>query len=205
MNRHLIAILRGITPDEVLPVAEALVDAGISRIEVPLNSPDPFESIRRLAERHGHVADVGAGTVLSVKDVDAVARVGGRMIVSPDCKPEVIRAAKARGLSSYPGVFTATECFAALDAGADGLKFFPAHLLRPDGLKALRAVLPPRTATYAVGGVGAAAFADWFAAGVTGFGMGTALYRPGSTAEEVAERARDIVSAYDGGVSNRVS
>jgi 2-dehydro-3-deoxyphosphogalactonate aldolase len=195
--REIIAILRGITPDETLPVLDALIAAGISKIEVPLNSPDPFTSIARMVDHAGDRAVIGAGTVLHCDDVDRLAQIGAQMVVSPDANPEVIRATKAHGMASYPGVFTPTEAFAALRAGADGLKFFPAFKLGLDGYKALAAVLPPECRSYAVGGVGPGDFADWFAAGITGFGMGTGLYRPGYSAQQVADLAGQCVAAYD--------
>jgi 2-dehydro-3-deoxyphosphogalactonate aldolase len=201
MSRALIAILRGLDPGAALAVGGALVEAGITRIEVPLNSPEPLESIRRLAEAFGDRALVGAGTVLSPAEVEAVARAGGRLVVSPNCDPAVIRATTACGMASFPGVFTATECFAALAAGADGLKVFPAFLMGTAGLQAIRAVLPPGTAVYTVGGVGPESFAEWRAASADGFGIGTALYQPGWTAETVAERARVVVGAYDAAIT----
>jgi 2-dehydro-3-deoxyphosphogalactonate aldolase len=197
MSRPLIAILRGIRPDEVRAVGAALIDAGISRIEVPLNSPEPLKSIALLAAEFGDEAQIGAGTVLSEADVAAVQAAGGRLIVSPNADRAVIAATRKAGLISVPGVFTATECFAAIAAGASALKIFPAVQLGPQGLGALRAVLPPEVAIFAVGGVGPADFAPWRAAGAAGFGLGGALYAPGLGAADVARRARSIVAAWD--------
>jgi 2-dehydro-3-deoxyphosphogalactonate aldolase len=165
---------------------------------VPLNSPDALTSIERLARAFGDIAEIGAGTVLTEQDVEDVSRVGGTLIVSPDANSGVIRRTKALGLRSFPGVMSPTECFAALSAGADALKFFPAAVLGLDGFRALKAVLPTQVPTFAVGGVGPADFDAWLSSGVTGFGIGTALYTPGLSASEVQDRALKLVTAFDG-------
>lgn len=192
----LIAILRGVTPSEAAPMAAALIDAGITQIEVPLNSPDPFDSIKSMANAHRHDALIGAGTVLSVDDVGRVAQAGGKLVVSPNVDQRVIVATKTAGMASWPGVMTPTECFAALKAGADGLKIFPASLIGPDGIKAIRAVLPKGTKVYAVGGAGADNFRVWMDASADGFGIGSALYKPGLSVADVKARAVDMVAAY---------
>ena len=197
MSRPLIAILRGVTPPEAVAICGACIDAGIDRVEVPLNSPDPYASIRAMADAYGETALIGAGTVLSVEEVGRVAEAGGQLIVSPNCDPRVIVATTTAGMASWPGVMTPTECFAALKAGACGLKVFPASLIGPDGIKAIRAVLPPETRVFAVGGAGPENFGAWIAAGATGFGIGSALYTPGMSPDEVGQRAAHIVSAFD--------
>lgn len=197
MSRNIIAILRGVLPQDAVAICEEILAAGIDRVEVPLNSPEPFDSIARIVDAMGDRALIGAGTVLSVADVDKVNAAGGRLIVSPDCNPEVIAHTKALGLQSYPGVMTPTECFAALRAGADGLKFFPGDMIGPAGLKAVRAVLPKGTEAYAVGGANPGNFKEWVAAGATGFGVGSAIFKPGDTPAEVRAKADAIVAAYD--------
>ncbi|MAM62953.1 2-dehydro-3-deoxy-6-phosphogalactonate aldolase [Maritimibacter sp. UBA3975] len=197
MTRNIISILRGVSPDEVVDIAEALIAEGISMIEVPLNSPHPLTSIARLAQACGDRALIGAGTVLTPDQVSAVAANGGRLIVSPNTNTAVIQSAKAAGLACYPGAMTPTECFAALEAGADGLKLFPGELIGPTGVRALRPVLPKGTQIWAVGGVGPETMSDWAKAGVDGFGIGSAVFRPGDSAEQVRSRAAALVMQYD--------
>lgn len=197
MTRNIVAILRGITPPEAVSVAAALIEAGVTTIEVPLNSPDPLDSIRAMQDRFGDQARIGAGTVLTVQQVHDVAATGARLIVSPNCDAAVIAATKQAGLDSFPGVMTPTEAFAALAAGADALKLFPGELIGPAGLKAMGAVIPKTVPLYAVGGVSARNMGDWLAAGATGFGIGSSLYKPGDDAETVAGKARSIVAAWD--------
>lgn len=197
MSRNLIAILRGLHPDEALSIGEALISAGITKIEVPLNSPDPLDSIAALVREFGDQAEFGAGTVLTTKAVNQVANTGATLIVSPNCDPEIIQATKEHGLKSYPGVLTPSECFSALKHGADGLKVFPAFKMGVDGLSALRAVLPPETQVFMVGGVGAHNFADYVSAGANGFGIGTGVFKPSFTAEDVTKAATELVAAYD--------
>lgn len=191
----LVAIIRGVTPDEAEGVAEALIGAGIRIVEVPLNSPEPLASIERLTRRFGDEALIGAGTVLRAAQVGEVAEAGGRLIVSPSTNAEVIGASVAAGLVSCPGYFTPSEAFSALDAGAHGLKLFPAEAAPPAMVKAQRAVLPPEVPLIVVGGVSPEKMAAYRAAGADGFGLGSALYRPGQSATEVATQARAFVSA----------
>ncbi len=197
MSRAIIAILRGITPNEAESVCEVLIDAGIDQIEVPMNSPHALISIELMIKTARDRAQIGAGTVLNVEQVHDLAEIGADMVVSPNCNPDVISATKQAGLLSYPGVFTATECFSALASGADGLKLFPASLLGTEGVSALTAVLPKKTPLYAVGGVGADDFSAWLTAGVTGFGIGSALYKPGCALASVEQSAHKLVAAWD--------
>ncbi len=198
MSLPLIAILRGIDPDESVAVVEALLAAGITRIEVPLNSPSPFTSIERMVATVDGAATIGAGTVLTVEDVQKVQEAGGSLIVSPNCDPEVIRATKKLNMQSFPGVLTPSECFTALQSGADGLKVFPAFQMGVEGLKAVRAVLPATTEVYMVGGVGPENFAEWRKAGASGFGLGSWLYKPGDDVAGIASRAAEAVAAWQG-------
>ena len=191
----LIAILRGVRPDEVEGIAEVLVEAGFTLIEVPLNSPDPLDSIARLARCCTGRAVVGAGTVLRVADVAAVRDAGGTMIISPNANPDVIRASAAAGLVSLPGIATPSEAFAALDAGATALKLFPAEAASPAVLKALRAVLPATARVLPVGGIAPDTMLPWLKVGAAGFGLGSALYSVGSSAAEVGANARAFVTA----------
>ena len=191
----LVAVLRGLTPDEAAPIGDALVDAGFTLLEVPLNSPDPLASIAALAKRYAGRAIVGAGTVLTPQDVVAVADAGGALIVSPNTDPAVIRASVERGLISLPGYFTPSEAFAALHAGAHGLKLFPAEGAAPAFLKAQRAVLPKTTKVLAVGGITPDTMPQWHAAGADGFGLGSNLYRAGKSAADVARDAAAFVQA----------
>ncbi|WEK05933.1 MAG: 2-dehydro-3-deoxy-6-phosphogalactonate aldolase [Candidatus Devosia phytovorans] len=200
-HRHLIAILRGITPPETVDVCQALIAAGITMIEVPLNSPDALTSIALASNSLSDAAAIGAGTVLSKKQVWAVSDAGGTFIVSPDTNKQVIEETVRLQMLSYPGVFTPTDAFRAIKAGATGLKFFPAEVLGPKGIKAMKAVLPPEIPVYAVGGANPDNFSEYFAAGCTGFGLGTFIYKPGMTAADVAERAATAVAAYDAGQS----
>lgn len=194
----LIAILRGITPAEIVPVTRALLAEGFRIVEVPLNSPDPVESIRRIAAEFGGDLLTGAGTVIDPAAVPRIAEAGGRIIVTPHGDPGVIRAAKAAGLYAAPGIATPTEGFAALAAGADALKLFPAEASSPAVLKAMRSVFPAGTAVLPVGGIHPGNMEPWLAAGAAGFGLGSALYKPGLGAEAVRANARAFAAAFAG-------
>lgn len=192
----LVAILRGLRPDEAVEIGETLVAAGFCCLEVPLNSPAPLDSICRLREALGDRAIVGAGTVLSPRSVQEVVDAGGQIIISPNTNPAVIAATKAAGLISFPAFFTPSEAFAAIDAGADALKLFPAETAGPATLKAIKAVLPPATPVFPVGGVEPGNVAAWRAAGANGFGLGSALYKPGHSAAQVGSAAGAFVAAW---------
>jgi len=192
----IIAILRGLGPEDALWAMDALTAAGIRIVEVPLNSPRPLESLRQLVGRAGDDLLIGAGTVLSTDDVAAVAETGARLMVAPNCDPLVIAKAKALGLAALPGVATPSEAFAALKAGADGLKMFPGEVLPPKVLKAWLAVLPRGTRLVPVGGVSLDNMADYLAAGAAGFGIGSALYKPGITAGDLRDRALKFAERY---------
>jgi 2-dehydro-3-deoxyphosphogalactonate aldolase len=192
----LVAILRGLTPDEAVATGRVIVAAGFRVLEVPLNSPQPLDSIARLAEALGADVLLGAGTVMTPTQVDAVANAGGRLIVMPHADTAVIRAAKAAGLLCVPGVATPTEAFAALAAGADGLKLFPAEQFSPAVLKAWRAVLAREVPVLPVGGIAPDTMSPWLAAGATGFGIGSALYAPGRSLDDTTQRARAFAQAW---------
>ena len=192
----LIAILRGVTPDEVVAIGEVLVAAGFAIIEVPLNSPTPLESIHRLHDTFGDGVLIGAGTVTASTQVQDVASAGGRLIVMPHSDADVIRAAKSAGMVCVPGIATATEGFAALAHGADALKLFPAELLTPRVLGAFRSVFPEATRFFPVGGITPGSMSEYVGAGATGFGLGSALYKRGDSAEQVAVSASAFVDAW---------
>ncbi len=192
----LIAILRGVHPEEVEAIVAALEQAGLAIVEVPLNSPRPLESITRLAHSFGERLLVGAGTVMNEAQVAEIAQSGGRLIVTPHAAVDVVRAGKALGLLTVPGCFTPTEAFALLAAGADAIKLFPAEAASPAVLRAMRAVLPSGTIVLPVGGIDADNMAGWRSAGAGGFGIGSSIYRPGDTADVVSGKARRLVSAW---------
>ena len=197
MERNIIAILRGVRPEEVLQIAACVVDSGITQIEVPMNSPDVFDSIQLIHDELAEHISVGAGTVTSIDQVKTLESIGIDFIVSPNFDTKVVEATKNAGMLSYPGVITPTECFSALNCGADGLKFFPASLLGEANLIALKAVLPDKIPLYMVGGVGPENFSSWFNAGATGFGIGSGIYKAGDTSQSVAMKAKQIVQSYD--------
>ncbi|KAA0699660.1 2-dehydro-3-deoxy-6-phosphogalactonate aldolase [Neorhizobium sp. P12A] len=200
MKRPLIAILRGIKPEEIEATVGGLIENGLTAIEIPLNSPDAFRSIEIAAKMAPADCLIGAGTVLTVEDVDRLDAAGGRLLVTPNVEPSVISRAHEKGMVSMPGCFTATEALSAARAGATGLKFFPAGVLGASGINAIRAVLPPELVIAAVGGVSDKNFADYTKAGILAFGLGTSLYKPGMTAAEVAERAKVTILAYDAAI-----
>ena len=197
MKRPLIAILRGLKPEEAEGVVSVLIENGITAIEIPLNSPDPFRSIEIAVKKASAEVLIGAGTVLTPEAVERLHDVGGRLMVTPNVDPEVIARARERGMVAMPGVFTATEALLAVKAGASGLKFFPASVLGAPGISAIRAVLPAHLMIAAVGGISDKNFAEYARTGICAFGLGTSLYRPGMTAAEVAARAKATIHAYD--------
>ncbi len=194
----IVAILRGVTPDTVIEVADCLVGSGIETIEVPLNSPQALESVRLLHQHLAGKATIGAGTVLTIEQVEAVARAGGALVLSPNMNVNVIRRTRELGLTSIPGVATATEAFAALDAGATALKLFPADVLGIASLKAWRSVMPSDVRIYAVGGIEASNATAFLAAGAVGVGVGSWLYKPGRSLDELRTRAGELVSSVAG-------
>ncbi|MGB7286917.1 MAG: 2-dehydro-3-deoxy-6-phosphogalactonate aldolase [Salaquimonas sp.] len=197
LKRSLIAILRGVKPNEIDAITEALLEEGFEAIEVPLNSPDPFASIEKAVKLAPKNVLIGAGTVLTIDDVARLEGVGGNLMISPNVVPEVIDAAVQKQMVTMPGVLTPTEALAAVSAGASGLKFFPASILGPSGIKAIMAVLPSDITIGAVGGVSEDNFAAYKAAGISAFGLGSSLYKPGATADEVRAKARTVITAYD--------
>ncbi|TGQ74451.1 MAG: 2-dehydro-3-deoxy-6-phosphogalactonate aldolase [Mesorhizobium sp.] len=197
LKRGLVAILRGLKPAEAIAIGQALFDAGIEAIEVPLNSPQPFSSIASIVAALPKTALVGAGTVLTAADVDNLHKAGGRLLVSPNIDAEVMVRAAHHGMVTMPGVFTPTEAFQAIRLGASALKFFPASVLGASGISAIRAVLPAQTLVGAVGGVSEKDFAGYKAVGVTVFGLGSSLFKPGMSVDDVAARARAAVAAWD--------
>lgn len=196
-HRPLIAILRGIRPEEISSAVQAIISAGITRIEVPLNSPEALVSIAAAVDLFAEDAEIGAGTVLTETDTKAVADAGASFVVSPDCNEPVISLSRALQLESYPGVMTPSEAFRAIRAGATGLKIFPAEALGPSGIKAMKAVLPKTMPIFAVGGANPDTFDAYFKAGCEGFGLGTFLYTPGRNTDDIAASAQRAVSAYD--------
>ena len=197
MKYPLIAILRGLKPEETEGVVGALIETGFTAIEIPLNSPDPFRSIETAVKMAPEGCLIGAGTVLTTAQVEQLADVGGQLMVSPNVEPAVISLAAKKGMVTMPGVLTPTEALSAAAAGATGLKFFPASVLGPSGITAIRAILPPDLEIAAVGGVSDANFGDYAKAGIRSFGLGSSLYKPGMSGAEVRERAVATIKAYD--------
>ena len=196
-NRELIAILRGLTLDRCLVVGEILIAEGFSKLEVPLNSPNPMETISEMQNKFGTSIIIGAGTVTNVSEVSELSNLGCQMIVSPNTDTEVIKATKNEDMLSFPGAFTPSECFSAINAAADGIKIFPAFKLGIEGFKALKAVLPRNLKTYAVGGINETHFSEWLDAGVTGFGIGSNLFHPSMSDDDIQFAAKKITLAYD--------
>lgn len=192
----IVAILRGVTPDEVVAVSQTLYDAGVRVVEVPLNSPEPFISIEKLSKAFADKMVVGAGTVLTIQDVNLLKTHGGQISVSPDCNEATISRAVELGIVPLPGVFTPTEAFAAIRAGAKHLKLFPAEVASPATIKAWKAVLPKHVKIYAVGGVTPENMGDWLAAGASGFGIGSSIFKPGMSMAKISESAHSLVSAW---------
>lgn len=197
LKRGLVAILRGVKPEEIEDIAAALVEAGFGALEIPLNSPDPFRSIEKAVVTHGHNTLIGAGTVLTSENVDQLADVGGRLLVSPNINKSVMNRAAHHKMVTMPGVFTATDAFEAIEYGASGLKFFPANVLGPSGIKAIMAVLPDDLPIGAVGGVSEVDFGTYGNNGISVFGLGSSIYKVGMSAEEVSARATKTIAAYD--------
>ena len=202
-NRELIAILRGLTLDRCVKVSEILIAEGFSKLEVPLNSPNPMETISKMQNSLGNSVTIGAGTVTNVSEVSQLSKIGCQMIVSPNTDTEVIKATKNGGMLSFPGAFTPSECYSAINSAADGLKIFPAFKLGVKGFKALKAVLPNNLKTYAVGGIDETHFSDWLDAGVTGFGIGSNLFHSSMSDDDIQSAAKKFVLAYDNWHTNK--
>ena len=202
-NRELIAILRGLTLDRCVKVSEILIAEGFSKLEVPLNSPNPMKTISEMQNSFGNLITIGAGTVTNVSEVSQLSKIGCQMIVSPNTDTEVIKATKNGGMLSFPGAFTPSECYSAINSAADGLKIFPAFKLGVKGFKALKAVLPNNLKTYAVGGIDETHFSDWLDAGVTGFGIGSNLFHSYMSDDDIQSAAKKFVLAYDSWHTNK--
>ena len=202
-NRELIAILRGLTLDRCIGVSRILIEEGFNKLEVPLNSPNPMETISKMQNSFGNSVTIGAGTVTNVSEVSQLSKIGCQMIVSPNTDTEVIKATKNGGMLSFPGAFTPSECYSAINSAADGLKIFPAFKLGVKGFKALKAVLPNNLKTYAVGGIDETHFSDWLDAGVTGFGIGSNLFHSYMSDDDIQSAAKKFVLAYDNWHTNK--